>query len=118
MQICVKATTSEIEILVDQMKAARRARGLSNAEIGKLAAVHPSQVGRICSGDVRTITGNVVQVCKVLGLSVETVDRPAEKDDQSWARLEASVRTLWDRTPEGAEKIIRMLDTIALLKSG
>ncbi len=117
MQICVKATSSEIATLVERMKAARRARGLSNADIGKLATVHPSQVGRICNGDFRTITGNVVQVCKVLGLSVETVDRPPEKDDQSWARLEARVRSLWDQTPEGAEKIVRMLDTLAALKS-
>ncbi len=105
-------------MLAERMTIARQARGLSNASVAKLAAVHPSQVGRICNGDFRTITGNVVQICKVLGLSMEPPGRPREKEDASWVRLEASVRRLWDRTPEGAERIVRVLDTIAALKSG
>src|SRR3546814_8133471 len=92
--------------------------GLSRAEIGRLSKVHPSQVGRICSGEFKTISNNVVQVCKVLGLNLETVTAPATKADASWSRLEASVRGIWDNTPEGAEKIARMLDTIGQLRAG
>ena len=54
----------------------------------------------------------------VLGLEHEAVTTPATKLDASWSKLEASVRRIWDNTPEGAEKIVRMLDTISQLRSG
>src|SRR3546814_3415524 len=98
MQICMKATAEQLASLKVRIAEADAREGLSRAEIGRLSKVHPSQVGRICSGEFKTISNNVVQVCKVLGLNLETVTAPATKADASWSRLEASVRGIWDNT--------------------
>jgi len=47
----------------------------------------------------------------------ETVTIQATRSDASWAKLEASVRRIWDQTPEGAEKTVIVLDTIRQLRS-
>lgn len=78
-----------------------------------MAKVDQSQVWRICTGKFHTISNNVVQVCKVLGVQMETVQiRPGE-DDASWRRLETSLRNLWDQTPKGAKRIVKVLDSMA-----
>lgn len=78
--------------------------------------VDPSQVSRIVRGDFKTVSSNVVQICKVLGLKLETVTTPSGNRDVAWSLLEASVRRLWDDSPQGAERIATMLDTIADLR--
>ena len=117
MLINMKPTRKQIRDLEKQLSRARKRNPLTNAEIGQLASVHPSQVGRICNGNFRTISNNVVQVCRVLGIELETVAKPARKRDTSWLRLESSIRNLWDQTPEGARRIAKILDKIAELCS-
>ena len=56
------------------------------------------------------MSNNVVQVCKVLGVPVET---GLGEDDAYWNQLEFSLRNLWDHTPEGANRITKILDTMA-----
>ena len=92
------------------------ASGRSNAEIGRLASVHPSQVGRICTGDFKTVSNNVVQVCRVLGVKVPKVAESARMDPE-WARANASLRRIWDHTPQSAATIRRVLDAIADLQA-
>lgn len=82
-----------------------------------IARVHASQVGRVCRGDFKTVSYNVVQICKALGLEMESTPLEASLENVAWRRLETSVRSLWDKTPEGAEKIVRVLDTISELRS-
>lgn len=108
----MKPTIKQLDALQRKIFEQRKKSGLSNAEIGKLAAVHPSQVGRICAGDFKTISNNVVQVCRVLKVRVPRI---AEKDrlDAEWAQANASLRRIWDHTPQGATVIRRMLDAIA-----
>ena len=88
---------------------------LSKADLGRLSNVHPSQVGRICTGDFKTISNNVVQVCRVLKVQVPKVDDEIEIDTE-WAKANASLRRIWDHTPEGAAIIRRILDAIADLR--
>jgi hypothetical protein len=114
----MKATEDELEDLRRRIALAHARCPLSKAEIGRLAKVHPSQVGRVVRGDFLTVSANVVQICKVLGLEMEVVERPAERRDAAWSRLEASVRRLWDETPQGADRIAMLLDTIADLQAG
>ncbi len=112
----MKATDKELTDLKVAIAAALEERGYSRAKLGILADVHPSQVSRICRGEFRTISHNVVRVCKELGLPVESLARQPDAADPSWVRIEASVRRIWDETPGGADRIARVLDTIAQLK--
>lgn len=113
----MKATTQKLTDLKTQIARAEARSGLSYAEISRLSHVHSSQVSRICKGEFKTISHNVVQICITLGLELASIRTPATKVDASWSKLEASVRRIWDNTPEGANKIARMLDTIGQLRS-
>ena len=112
MQIRMKATAEQLLDIRRRIKQASAETSLSHAEIGRISRVHPSQVSRICRGDFKTISHNVVQVCRALGLKSESVAARPTTKDASWSKLEASVRSIWDNTPEGAEKIARVLKTI------
>lgn len=118
MKISMKATAHQLAEIKTRIAQADAQSALSRAELGRLSQVHPSQVSRICSGEFKTISHNVMQICMVLGLELEPLTTSATKRDVSWSRLEASVRGIWDNTPEGAEKIARMLDAIGQLRSG
>lgn len=109
----MKPALKELDDLKNRIRQSLKVQSRSYAELGRLATVDPGQVWRICSGDFRTISNNVVQVCKVLGVPVETVRTGLREDDVSWDRLELSLRNLWDQTPEGADRIARILDTMA-----
>ena len=115
MLICMKPSREEIGDLRKRLRSARKKKRLTDTEIGRLAGVHPSQVGRILRGDFRTLSHNVVQVCRVLGIELATVATAADTRDAAWSRLEESVRKLWDETPEGARKIAKMIEAIAEL---
>lgn len=113
MLICMKLSTLEIGDLKMRIRERYEAQTLSYTEIGRMSKVDQSQVCRICTGKFRTISNNVVQVCKVLGVQVETVQIAPVDDDASWRRLETSLRNLWDQTPKGAKRIIKILDSMA-----
>lgn len=113
MLICMKPSAPEISDLKTRIMERYKAQTLSYAEIGRRAKVDQSQVWRICTGEFRTRSDNVVQVCKVLGVQMETVQIGPGEDDASWRRLEMSLRNLWDKTPKGAKRIIRILDSMA-----
>lgn len=111
----MKATATELAELKGRIADAVGRNALTRSEIGQLSSVHPSQVSRICRGDFRTISHNVVQVCTTLGLQIDRVTKPAAKEDAAWAKIEASARGVWDKSPEGAERIARILETIKQL---
>ena len=90
--------------------------GLSYSEIGRIARVDPSQVSRICRGKFKTLSHNVVQVCRVLGLDLEMVKLEAPVDDVFRQRLKNSVLDLWDRTPEDADRLVRLLRQLSDLR--
>ena len=116
MHICMKATVNELGDLKRRIVAAKEQKGLSNAALASLADVDASQVSRICSGSFATISANVVQICKALGLRVESVHVAPGLSDAGWARMEASLRSLWDRTPADAERISTLLNDVARLR--
>ena len=115
MLICMKLTDEEIRDLRSSLSHRRLKLGLTYADVGKLSKVHPSQVWRICAGEFRTKSNNVVQVCRVLGIKTESIAGPQLSDDPSWRQLEKSLRGLWDHTPEGAKRISGILDSMARL---
>ena len=114
MLICMKLSRTEIEEIRRQLHFALKKQRLTVTEIGRLAGVHPSQVGRICRGEFRTMSHNVVQVCRVLGLD-PAVPRPATKRDAAWAQLERDLQRLWEESPDRAREIAKLLDALAKL---
>ncbi len=91
----MKPTSKQLSALQRRIASRYSESGRSNAEIGRLASVHPSQVGRICAGDFKTVSANVVQVCRVLGVKVPKIAESAKMDPE-WAKANASLRRIWD----------------------
>ncbi len=88
---------------------------LSYSEIGEKADVHASQVSRICRGDFKTLSQNVVRICRTLGISIEGfID--AESADPAVARLISGVMAVWKGTEADAERIVAFLDQLGELR--
>ncbi|MBV5268591.1 MAG: helix-turn-helix transcriptional regulator [Afipia sp.] len=69
----MKDQQKNLALVKVELPKAVRNFGKSYAEIGRIAGVHGSQVSRICKGEFETLSQNVVQVCKVLGLPMAEV---------------------------------------------
>ena len=117
MLICMKPTRKQLDDLRAAIAKASSEKGYSNAEIGRISDVHPSQVGRICNGQFKTFSHNVVQVCKALDVTVPRLEPRVSDIDPEWAQALGSMRRLWDETPEGAKTITRMLEAVADLQA-
>lgn len=115
----MKLNAEERANLAARIGRAREGCALTNAEIAGRANVDPGQTSRILAGEFRTISGNVLQICNVLGLDARVEGMWADdlseptSTEAAWARLEASVRRAWDETPAGAERLARVIDAVA-----
>ena len=114
MLICMKLSRAEIEQVTQRLRSALEKQRLTVTEVGRLARVHPSQVGRICRGEFRTMSYNVMEVCRVLGLDPAS-DKPATKGDTTWAMLERDLSELWEESPERARQLARAMDAMTKL---
>lgn len=113
----MKPTDKELQAVRDQIATSKGKLGLSNAEIGRLSQVHPSQVGRICDGGFRTFSHNVLQICKALDVAVPRSNPATEKTETDWTHAESTIRKLWNETPGGARFIAHLLAALAELQS-
>jgi hypothetical protein len=117
----MKPSREEREKLAEAIRRGLEKTGYSNGEVASLARVDPGQTSRILDGQFRTIGGNMLRICKVLGvdphsqLAAEPTARQARKR-AAWAKLEASVRRAWDKTPQGAERLVAVIDAVAKVK--
>ena len=114
----MKATVEQLADLKRRIARAIAKNNLTYTEIAEIAQVHPSQVSRICRGDFKTISHNVVQICIALGLELRAIEMAATKEDASWLKIKARVRSICNETPEGAEKIARLLEIVGQFRSG
>jgi hypothetical protein len=117
----MKPNKSEREKLARRIREARERFALSNSQLASLAKVDPGQTSRILDGRFRTVSGNVLQICNVLGVDPCADDgkKPTRKQSETraaWAKLEASVRRAWDKTPQGAERLVRVIDAVAQIR--
>ena len=112
----MKPTSKQIDALHGRISRAFAKDGRSLADLARQAGVHPSQVGRIVAGNFKTYSANVVQICTVLGVKVPRLSLDATMEVE-WDRAHASMRRIWNETPEGAVVIRRMLDAIADLQA-
>jgi transcriptional regulator with XRE-family HTH domain len=109
----MKLSRVEIEDVRRRLRSALKKQRLTVTEIGRLAGVHPSQVGRICGGEFRTMSHNVVEVCRVLGL--DPAAKPASKSDAAWALLERDLQKLWEVSPDRARQMARLMEAMTKL---
>lgn len=117
----MKPNREEREKLADLIRQQRGKSALSNNQLAALAGVDPGQTSRILGGQFRTISGNVLRICNVLGVDPhdETPTKPTANETKkraAWAKLEASVRRAWDETPQGADRLVAVIDAVAKLK--
>lgn len=119
LQVAMKLSRFEREELARRLVVARERCPQSDVEIGREAGVHPSQVGRICRGDFRTLSHNVVQICKTLEIPYRNLNGGGqssyEKPSEGWPLLEKAVSRAWDRTPAGARRLAHAIEAIAAL---
>lgn len=98
-----------------EIKKAFQSSGLTYAGLGAVANVHPSQVSRICRGEFRTLSHNVVQVCAGLGLQTNT-DPAALKSTVLEKQLEQRLHKIWKQKPILGRRLLRLLGSIETLK--
>ena len=113
MLICMKLSRAEIDDLRQRLRFALKKQRLTAAQIGRLAGVHPSQVGRICRGEFRTMSHNVVQICRVLGLD-PAVAKPTARD-AAWAQVERNLQELWEESPDRAKRMAKLMEAMTKL---
>lgn len=115
MQNSMKLDEKERRRLAERISLRRDQLGYSDAMLSRLSGVHASQISRICRADFRTISSNVLQICNALALPIVPPirdDRPATDD---WVKIEDAVRRAWDQTPDGAIKLVRVMEAIAAM---
>lgn len=122
MLICMKPNRDEREKLAELIRQHRTKLALSNQELAKLADVDPGQTSRILDGQFRTVSGNVLRICKALGLDPHVMSPTATtvaeaRKRAAWAKLEASLRRAWDETPQGADRLAAVIDAVAKLRT-
>ncbi len=110
----MKLSRADIDDLRKRLRFALEKQRLTASEIGRLAGVHPSQVGRICRGEFRTMSYNVMEVCRVLGLDPAAA-KPATESDAAWARLESNLRELWEDSPDRARRMAKLMEAMTKL---
>lgn len=122
MQICMKFGEKSSKLLAKALENERIAAGLSYAELGRLAHVDSSQVSRVCRGQFTTLSGNVLQICSVLKIDPmsggQSTGRASMGPEEKLARAATqSVLALWNKSPDGARRVARLLDNIVALAS-
>lgn len=116
MLICMKPLVNHLEHVHQKISSAVAGSGLTFSDIAKLSDVDATQVGRICKGQFKTFSHNVVRICDVLGVELPRLEKPPASSEAKLAKAQASLSRLWDNTPEGAAVIERLLDAVADLQ--
>jgi transcriptional regulator with XRE-family HTH domain len=117
----MKPTPDERKILLEKLRAALAAGAVAQADVARISGVDPSQVSRILAGEFVTFGSAVVRICNTLGVTPDATSAKAATRTQpqatarqvAWLKVERAVKGLWDETPDGAERLVRVLDAIA-----
>lgn len=117
MLICMKPTIKQLSAVKRDIARKHKLSKLSNAEISRRSGVHQSQVSRICGGQFKTFSSNVVQICNVLDVAVPHATVAVSGEDPTWAKVQSCMKELRDETPECATAITRMIEAVAKVAS-
>lgn len=67
--------STKIDGIVNTLKVAREAAGMSQMKLARLAGITPSALSQIESGDVQPSLATLRRLARALGLSLELVER-------------------------------------------
>lgn len=109
----MKPLPISIRTLASELDQARRAKGLSFKKLGDRSGVDAGQAFRICHGDFATYSQNVLRICIALGVDLPLGGVIGEHDGPNDGRLHAALVAAWDKSPEGADRLVRLLDAVA-----
>lgn len=115
MQKCMKSTPP-IEKVRKTLRDAVIASGSSYAEISAISGVSQSQVSRICRGQFKRLSENVLQICIALGVPMKSP--VVQKSLRAEQRLQAEIVRIWDGSEEGALRLVRFLRSLSNLQKG
>jgi transcriptional regulator with XRE-family HTH domain len=90
--------------------------GWNYSQISLQAGVDASQVSRICRGNFKTPSFNVMQVCAALGIDWKEAESAESNADLDQRRIEKSVIAIWDRSPKDADRLVKLLKDLAELR--
>lgn len=108
MQICMNINRSASKELGKRLEARRIELGYRHEQIAKELAISQSQVSRACAGKFQTVSQTIMQICMFLDVEVVLPGLSSRHEE----RLTAKILKLWDRTPEGADRLLRLLDAL------
>jgi transcriptional regulator with XRE-family HTH domain len=114
----MKLDADSSEKLKQRIQSSLRQKGLTYADLSRMARVHPSQVSRICRGNFRTISHNVMQICINLDVILTTPESEELDIDPLAEELKRKILEVWDRTPADAKRLVKFLQQLAELRSG
>lgn len=102
----MKLKPRDIETLASRIEARRVALGYNYSDIARLSGVNQGQVSRICRGQFKTRSSNVMQICMILRVETGAVEPP------DLVRLRDAVLDLWDGSSVDADRIARLLGAV------
>lgn len=108
----MKPSSDDIRGLARSLEMSRREKKLSFKELSAFSGVDSGQANRICRGDFATFSGNVVRICIALDVPVPLPHASIKADPVLDARLQAALASAWDRSPEGADQLVRLLNAV------
>lgn len=107
MQISMKLKREDIQSISEQLQSKRRLLHMNYSDIARVSGVDQGQVSRICRGQFKTRSANVMQISKTLGVIITGDDEAPEA-----VRLRQAVMELWDGTSADADRITRLLSAV------
>lgn len=115
----MKKVYSGAAALGHELERERQKRGISYGALGRRAEVDPSQAFRICHGEFKALSHNVVRICNVLDVrpASEDLRSPPTKGNEVANQLLEELMANWDRTPEDARRLLDMLKALRKFRS-
>lgn len=111
MQICMKATSHEKRVFLRESRRRLKDRGWSLTHLARITGVHQSQLSRILSGDFKSFSASVMQICKALGLGAT----PSRADPDREAIVDSAL-AIWDGSTKDREDVVQLLKQIAKIR--
>lgn len=99
--------------MAEAIAARQRESGMSTSQIAEATAIDPGQVSRICRGQFKTASASVMQICTLLNIAGDGLVSEQRAVEDHQRRLERGIIAIWDRTPEDAQRILRLLRRLA-----
>jgi transcriptional regulator with XRE-family HTH domain len=111
MQICMRATSHDKGVFLKESRKRLKERGWNLTDLARTTGVHQSQLSRILSGDFKSFSSAVMQICKALDLGAT----PSEADRDRKAIVDSAL-AIWDGSTKDREDVVQLLKQIAKIR--